>query len=140
MALNPEDARPLNVQLAECLRKRITGGEFPAGQKIPSLRALAKEYSVAELTVHTAVRDLQREGILVSTAGRGTFVREVPASEAEHTDDELLTELRAIRAELEDLREKVLGREATAIESRLEELARRMDIIESGGEPPAAQQ
>ena len=102
--LDPKDPRALTVQIADLLRGRIgPAREFKPGDKFPSLRALADEYNVAELTVHNAVRELQRDGLLVSTSGRGTFV----AAGIEETDDPVLAELVAIRKELTDLRDRV---------------------------------
>ncbi|MFF1818611.1 GntR family transcriptional regulator [Kribbella sp. NPDC058245] len=76
MAIDRSSAQPLQAQLAEDIRRRIRAGEFPAGAKLPPLRALTTEYDVAEMTLHNAIRELQREGLLVSSRGRGTFVSE----------------------------------------------------------------
>ncbi len=72
------------------------------GEKIPSLRALAADYGVAELTVHGAIRELQHAGVLESSTGRGTFVRALPDEVASNADA-----LEALRAEVADLRERV---------------------------------
>ena len=103
VAIDPSDPRPLSAQITDDLRGRITAGRYAVGAKLPSLRALAKEYAVAELTVHAAVKQLQHEGVLVSTAGRGTFVRALPgeAPAAGHA------EIAALREELADLRGRV---------------------------------
>ena len=82
MAIDRSSAQPLQAQLAEDIRRRIRTGEFAPGAKLPPLRALTTEYDVAEMTVHAAIRELQREGVVVSSRGRGTFVSDdinVPA-------------------------------------------------------------
>nr|WP_052478645.1 GntR family transcriptional regulator [Kibdelosporangium sp. MJ126-NF4]CEL19695.1 Transcriptional regulator, GntR family [Kibdelosporangium sp. MJ126-NF4]CTQ96920.1 Transcriptional regulator, GntR family [Kibdelosporangium sp. MJ126-NF4] len=126
------------MQIKDDLLLRISSGEWPVGERFPSLRALATQYEVAELTVHTAVRELQRDGILVSTSGRGTFVREVPTSTASVSDDDVLDELHAIRAELAELRQRVLNQDETAatMKSNLDELTHRVDDIQAGNEAP----
>lgn len=73
------------------------------GAKIPSLRTLAEEYGVAELTVHSAIRELQHAGVLESSTGRGTFVRRVPDA-AEPSNEDTIA---ALRAEVADLRGRV---------------------------------
>ncbi|WP_158842638.1 GntR family transcriptional regulator [Saccharothrix deserti] len=111
MPINRQDARPLGAQIADDLRRRIMteAQGFGVGKKIPSLRALADEYGVAELTVHAAVKQLQHEGVLESTSGRGTFVRAKPA------DGELTADASAVLAELRELRDEV-----AALRSRVE--------------------
>ena len=104
VAINPNDARPLSVQIAADLRRRITDGEFTVGAKLPSLRALALEYGVAELTVHAAVKELQRRCVVISTPGRGTFVHALPSGSAR---DSGVGEHAALREEIAALRERV---------------------------------
>lgn len=108
--INPQDVRPLSAQIAQDLRVRIRRGDFPVGAKFPSLRTLGREYGVAELTVHAAVRQLQHEGVLVSTSGRGTFVRELP--DAAGDDGSVLAALGALRDEVRELRQRVEALEA----------------------------
>ncbi|WP_432882562.1 winged helix-turn-helix domain-containing protein [Kribbella sp. CA-245084] len=82
MAIDRSSAQPLQAQVAEDIRRRIRTGEFAPGAKLPALRALTTEYDVAEMTVHAAIRELQREGVVISSRGRGTFVSDdidVPA-------------------------------------------------------------
>ncbi|MEV8377836.1 winged helix-turn-helix domain-containing protein [Kribbella sp. NPDC056861] len=74
MAIDRENAQPLQAQVADDIRRRIAAGEFSAGAKLPPLRALTTEYDVAEMTVHAAIRELQRQGLVISSRGRGTFV------------------------------------------------------------------
>ncbi len=45
-----------------------------AGDAIPSMRALAKSIHVSVITVQKAYEDLQRDGFIETTVGRGSFV------------------------------------------------------------------
>ncbi len=115
MAIDRNSAQPLQAQVADDIRRRITQGEFAAGDRLPALRALTAEYEVAEMTVHTAIRELQRDGWLHSSRGRGTFVsenieesiRQVAATEAAGID--------ALRTEVAELRVRVERMEAAII-------------------------
>lgn len=49
-------------------------GELHAGEAIPSMRALAKSIHVSVITVQKAYEDLQRNGFIETTIGRGSFV------------------------------------------------------------------
>ncbi len=104
MAINQQSAQPLSAQIEEDLRRRITSGEVQVGEKLPSLRSLAEDYGVAELTVHVAVKKLQHEGVLTSVSGRGTFINAKP--EDVNTESET-SDLQAIRDELRELRLRV---------------------------------
>jgi GntR family transcriptional regulator len=67
-------ATPNSRELAQLIRERIEGGEFPAGETLPPITELMEQYGVPRQTVRTAIGQLSSEG-LVRTAGRqGTFV------------------------------------------------------------------
>ena len=44
------------------------------GDPIPSMRSLAKSIHVSVITVQRAYEDLQRDGFIETTVGRGSFV------------------------------------------------------------------
>lgn len=69
---------PRYVQLADLLRGRIARGQWQAGDRLPTLEALVREFDVARVTVRQAVDVLSREGLLSAQQGRGTFVTAVP--------------------------------------------------------------
>jgi len=72
---------PRYFQLADLFRQRITRGEWPEKHRLPTLEALAVEFSVARVTVRQAIEVLAREGLLSPQQGRGTFVSGVPRKE-----------------------------------------------------------
>ena len=49
-------------------------GELQTGDPIPSMRGLAKSLHVSVITVQKAYEDLQRDGFIETTVGRGSFV------------------------------------------------------------------
>lgn len=55
---------------------RIMEGEFTPGTVLPSERILVEQYQVSRITVRRAVADLIYEGVLYTTQGKGTFVRD----------------------------------------------------------------
>ena len=62
------------MQIAAWLRGRIAAGEFAPGQRLPTERQLMQELGVAATTARRAMRVLAREGLVVTTPGRGTHV------------------------------------------------------------------
>ena len=67
----------LSRQLYNGLRDAILAGQFRAGTRLPSTRALAGSLGVSRNTVHTAFEQLILEGLLEGKQGAGTFVADV---------------------------------------------------------------
>jgi GntR family transcriptional regulator len=72
--LHPEEPTPLYYQLEMALRHAIERGLFPDG-RLPTERELVEQYAVSRLTVRSALRRLEDEGIIERHRARGTFVR-----------------------------------------------------------------
>jgi len=52
----------------------IMSGELPTGTLLPSMRELAKSIHVSVITVKTAYENLQRDGFIETSVGRGSYV------------------------------------------------------------------
>ncbi len=72
--VNPYDGRPLYRQIVEEIANMIANGELKKGDKLPTVRELATTLSVNPNTVARAYRELEREGLIETFTGRGTFV------------------------------------------------------------------
>lgn len=66
--------KPIYEQITTQIKAMIMGGELQAGDAIPSMRSLAKSIHVSVITVQKAYEDLQRDGFIETTVGRGSFV------------------------------------------------------------------
>ena len=75
MTIDPTDPRPPYQQVAGRLRDAIRAGELAPGEPLPSVRSLAHEYGVSNMTANRAIDLLKAEGLADTQAGRGTFVR-----------------------------------------------------------------
>jgi GntR family transcriptional regulator len=64
------------LQITEQIRRRIAVGDWPPGHELPSIRVLAASTQVSVITVKRAYSDLEREGVIVTRQGKGTFVAE----------------------------------------------------------------
>jgi len=76
--LSEIDPLPLYAQLAALLRQRIVRGEWKEGDRLPAHGELTHEFAVARVTVRQAISILERDGIVKSRRGRGTFVAAQP--------------------------------------------------------------
>ncbi|HEU5325630.1 MAG TPA: GntR family transcriptional regulator [Candidatus Limnocylindria bacterium] len=72
---------PLHHQVYLDVRRALAGGEWSAGDRLPTERELATRYGCSLITVRRALDELAREGRIERTRGRGTFVL---ASRIEH--------------------------------------------------------
>jgi DNA-binding transcriptional regulator YhcF (GntR family) len=65
---------PPYVRIADALRLRIASGELAPGERLPSTRALAREWNVATATAAHALKTLAHEGVVRSAPRVGTIV------------------------------------------------------------------
>ena len=65
---------PLYSQILSALRREIGAGRLDPGMMLPSVRALAEGLLVSVITVKRAYEELEREGLLSTRQGLGTFV------------------------------------------------------------------
>ena len=74
-SVNPGATEYPHRQIAQSVRERIHAGEWAAGERLPSIPALAEAYGVAKQTVQRAIDQLRVEGVLITRPGSGTYVR-----------------------------------------------------------------
>ncbi len=72
--LSRKSGIPLYIQLKDQIRQQIETNAWQAGFKLPTERELAAILGVSRNTVSMAYRELEAEGELVSSQGKGTFV------------------------------------------------------------------
>src|ERR1044072_2088253 len=73
-ATDPADELPVGLQLSWRLRALIATGHLAAGGRLPSSRRLSEWAGVNVNTVRAVYAGLEREGMVVSRQGQGTFV------------------------------------------------------------------
>ena len=72
--LDPNDARPLYLQIMDEVRRAVVVGTLHAEDPLPSVRELAAELVINPRTVSQAYQELEREGVIYVRRGQGTFV------------------------------------------------------------------
>lgn len=72
--ISQTDKRPMYLQIMEQIRQRIAVGDWTPGYAIPSIRQLAVDMGISVITVKRAYLELEREGVIVTHHGRGSFV------------------------------------------------------------------
>jgi len=69
---------PIYAQIKKIIQQRISSGEWPAGQKLPSENDLVAALDVSRMTINRALRELTHEGLIRRVHGIGSFVAETP--------------------------------------------------------------
>lgn len=72
--ISSNTSKPIYDQITTQIKAMIMSGELKTGEPLPSMRALAKSAHVSVITVRTAYENLQRDGFIETTVGRGSFV------------------------------------------------------------------
>ncbi len=75
--LSQNDSRPMYLQIMEQIKQKVRAGDWPAGHPLPSIRELSVATKVSVITVKRAYTELEMEGVIVTQAGRGSFVADV---------------------------------------------------------------
>ena len=85
--VDPRSGVPIYLQLIEQVKRGVALGTLVSGEQLPTVKALALELTVNPNTVARAYRDLERDGVIETSPGRGSFVRSNgPASSEIRTD------------------------------------------------------
>ncbi|HEY8183280.1 MAG TPA: GntR family transcriptional regulator [Thermoanaerobaculia bacterium] len=74
--VDPKDPLPLYAQLERGIRIGIATGNIKPGQQLPTVRQLAVDLRVNANTVARVYLALERDGVLTTRRGVGTFVAE----------------------------------------------------------------
>lgn len=85
--------RPVYAQLVEGIKGLIFKERLAAGCRLPTVRALAAALDINPNTVARTYRELEREGVLDSRVGRGTFVSRFVQSDASRVVETRLHDL-----------------------------------------------
>jgi GntR family transcriptional regulator len=103
--IDPRDPTPIYAQLDRAIRVAIAHGKLKAGDQLPTVRQLAVDLRVNANTVAKVYLALERDGIVQTKRGVGTFISDErpPAVHDAHRErslrelvDRLLTDAASI--------------------------------------------
>jgi len=72
--LSSSDGVPVYRQIVNQVKYMVASGRLRCGQELPAIRALAERLVINPNTVVRAYSELQREGVVESRHGSGTYV------------------------------------------------------------------
>lgn len=103
---------PIYLQIINQIKSQIFTGDLKEGQALPSIRSLAKELEISVITTKRAYDELEKDGFIVTVAGKGSYVAPVNADilkenkmkMIEQKLSETITEAKLIGMSLEELK------------------------------------
>jgi GntR family transcriptional regulator len=72
--VNPSSGVPIYVQIETQVKNSVAAGALKAGQPLPSVRRLAADLGINPNTVARAYQELDRDGMITTVPGGGTFI------------------------------------------------------------------
>ncbi|NTS75740.1 GntR family transcriptional regulator [Catenovulum sp. SM1970] len=98
--LDPHSGTPIYRQLVEQLTHLITAKQLKTGDKLPSVRKIAEQFSINPMTISKAFGQLESQGLVIRERGKGMTVA---AREQQNERDYLATRLALIQPNIEQL-------------------------------------
>jgi len=74
-SVDPHSGVPLYLQLIDQVKRGVVLGTLAPGEQLPTVKALAVDLTVNPNTVARAYRELERDRVIETSPGRGSFVR-----------------------------------------------------------------
>ena len=71
--------KPIYLQVADRICYSIVRGEIKSGEKLPSVREMAIQTGVNPNTIQRTYAEIERDGIVETKRGQGTFVKNDPS-------------------------------------------------------------
>ena len=92
--------KPIYEQLVDNIKSLIVSGVLERDDQLPSVRQVAQELAINPNTIQKAYTELERQGVIYSLKGRGSFVGSSLQELRSIQQKELLGQLAALSAEL----------------------------------------
>lgn len=91
--IDPQSADPIFEQIVFQVKGAVARGEARAGDKLPSVRELAREISVNPNTVVRSYQALEQEGVIIRKQGAGCFIKDSASTLSDEARNQQLLSL-----------------------------------------------
>ena len=88
--LDPATEEPNYLQLEHQIKTACLQSKLKPGDQLPSIRVLAKDLSIAIITVKRAYDDLQSEGIIELRQGKGCFIKDIEITQLQNDNYQII--------------------------------------------------
>lgn len=94
-SIDPKSALPIYAQIERWIRQSVAARILNVGVQLPTVRELAVEIRVNANTVARVYRDLEREGLLETRRGIGTFIARTEKQQTKREREKRIAEIRS---------------------------------------------
>jgi GntR family transcriptional regulator len=114
LTVDPRSGVPIYLQVIEQIKRSVAIGILGAGEQLPTVKQLAVDLTINPNTVAKAYRELERDGVIETAPGRGSFIKSNGAAEttkqaandvARDAIDGAIREAKSIGLQANDVRE-----------------------------------
>lgn len=92
--------KQLYEQIIDSVKNLILTGDMKADDKLPSVRSLAKELGINPNTIQKAYTELERSGVIVTMAGRGSIICTDKSNLRGDARDKLIAKMASLASEM----------------------------------------
>ncbi len=83
---------PIYQQIVDQIKGAVLRGELGADEPLPSIRLLAKELQISVITTKRAYEELEKDGLIYTIPGKGSFVAGVDQRRLNESKEKLVEE------------------------------------------------
>jgi len=124
VVLDLKSSKPIYEQIVEQVKYHVIKGHLKPGDSIPSVRKLALDISITPGTVAKAYQELERQNIIETIRGKGTFI--AGTIEMKQDDVRLAESRKLMRSAV--LECKVMGMTEEQVTDIVKELYKEMSV------------
>ncbi len=124
VSLDYKSNKPIYEQIIEQMKFHVMKGYLKPGDAIPSVRKLALELNITPGTVSKAYQELERQQIIETIRGKGTFI----AGEIRLIADEVKLQEMKKRLQTEIMELKMMGYDKKGIIELIKEIYEEMIV------------
>jgi GntR family transcriptional regulator len=93
LKIDHRGGRPVYAQITDGIKALVYAGRLKSGLQLPTVRALAEALDINPNTAARAYRELERDGVISSRVGRGSFIARVDGADGKKAVQARLKEL-----------------------------------------------
>lgn len=96
---------PIYEQIYNSIKNQIISGTIKEGEKLPSIRELAKLLNVSIITTKRAYSELENEKFIITYKGKGSYILQYNKTQyLETKKEELINDLKKIIIDMNNLK------------------------------------
>ncbi len=91
--LNFKSGKPAFLQIVDQIKFAAAMGDLKSGDPLPSIRALAEKLRINRNTVAKAYNELEHEGIVETSPGKGVYIKNCPSPFSPETRNAMVSKV-----------------------------------------------